>query len=82
MLWSFFAKKKTNGAKGSVARLLCRFFFVITVDAPMRALGRDGLFFRARNRTGPAFMLQNEPAEDFGVIFLPKKNDQTARKFP
>ena len=64
--------------KGSVARWLCRFFFfVISVDAPRRALGRDELFFSARNRTGPAFVLQNEPFQDF-VVILAQNNDQTA----
>ena len=67
--------------KGSVARWLCRFFFVISVDAPRHALGRDELFFSARNRTGPAFVLQNEPFQDF-VVILAQYNDQTARKVP
>ena len=55
----FRQNKRPNGAKGSVARWLCRFFFVITADAPRRALGRDELFFSCPNRAGPAFMLQN-----------------------
>ena len=45
ILWSFSPqKKRPKGAKGSVARWLCRFFFVISVDAPRRALGREGFF--------------------------------------
>ena len=59
--------------KGSVARRLCRFFFVISADAPRQALGRDELFFSARNRTGPAVVLQNEPFQDFLSFFAKKK---------
>jgi len=74
----FLTKKRQNGAKVSEARWLCRFFFVISVDASRRALGRDVFFFvSARYRTGAAFMLQNGPFQDFLVIFR-KKNDQTA----
>ena len=73
IFWSFFAKKMTKRRERFRSTVALPVLFVISVDASRHALGRDELFFSARNRTGPAFVLQNEPFQDFVVIFFAKK---------
>ena len=64
-----------DGVNVSAARWLCRFFLVLSVDAPRRAVGLDTATFLVRNRTGPAFMLQNElfPPKPHGATFEPPR---------
>ena len=49
----------------------CNFFFVISVDAPRRALGRNSATFSWRKRRAPACTLQNGPFPKPAFCFLP-----------
>jgi len=72
-----FVENFWNGVKVFVTRWLCRFFLVISVDAPRRALGRDIATFSSKKRRAPASTRQNRPFSS--ILFLVPLKKMTKR---
>ena len=66
-----------DGVKVSVTRWLSRFFLVISVDAPRRALGRDNAIFLSKKRRAPYVESAKLAFSSIFWLVPLKKNDKT-----